>query len=399
MKLERYYSKFKGKRAAGIFLRVDGESPEITVVLLQERDYGIVIDNFWSNKDLDRALEDLPPHTPAFLAIDGKGIITRKLADKTTENVIGQLFPNMNTADVATFECGTFVSIARNNTVEEYVESILQRGVDVTNLYLGTSILQESYSFIKGRVAEIVVKNISHRFLQEELVDIVRLSTINEEPTYQIDDKDLTGDAVVAFSAGLRFWTSEHIDDGIHHISIESSRSNYLYALATRKLLPWLGLPLLGLLLINFVIYSSVYDQNVKLKSQLRDYQSAITQFDLLKKGYDTRLAFAKKNNSAGRTRNAFYFDQISSLKPSGILFTKIENAPTLRKSSAGEMSLFQTDLIVVKGSVSSGQVLNEWIKGLRELPWIVDVKVNSFEMKESSNTSVFEIHIKKRAI
>lgn len=399
MRLERFYSKFKGKTAAGVFLQMYGEEVQVSTVLLQEKDKGIVIDKFWNDDDLEIAISRLPNHVSVFLVIDGKGIVTRKISGNSAENVIGQLFPNINATEVASFECSNFVSIARNDTLQDYIALMTLKGVSVTNVYLGTALLSEGYGQLTVKESDILVNSLLHNFENDELVDISRVTPLATFPLYEVDGQQLNGSTLVAFSAALRFWTAEHIDDGIINSSIEVSRSNFLYNLATRKLLPWVGIPLFCLLLFNFFLYSDAFEKNSRFKTELRNYQSSISTYDALKKGYDTRVAFAKKNSLSGHTRNSFYFDQISAIKPSAIVLTKMENCPSPRKIHVGETPLFQPDLLYVSGSVNSGQVLNEWIKDLRELSWVAEIKVNSFEMKENSSASVFVLHIKKRGL
>lgn len=397
MKLDRFYSRFRGNTVAGVFLQQIGEESSFTAVVLQKKDKGIVIESCWNDNDLTATSKKLPPHIPVFLVADGKGIVTRKINGNSAENVIGQIFPNFNQTEVSYFECGNFVSIARNDTLNEYVQQASQKGMSVTNLFIGTALVNDVHSLLEVKPTEIIVQTLSHQFENGQLFNISKTTLSGATPFYRLDGNELDGAALVAFSAALRYWMVNEIEDGIALASIETIRETHIYNLASRKIIPLLALPLFALLLLNFLFFNEVFDKNNQLKSRLNDYQSSISRYDTLKKEYDTRQDFVKKNNLGGHTRNAMYFDQIAVSKPNGIVFMKLENCPPTRKARKGEDPKFQAELLLVQGTVSSGQILNEWIKELRAFSWIADIKVNSFDMKENSTLSVFELSIQKK--
>jgi hypothetical protein len=395
MKPDRFYKKLKSNTVAGVYLEYTGENYQLSLVLLKKKKQGIIIADY---REEEHAQTKLPAGIPVYLIVDGKGIVTRKLTGNSTSSaVIGQLFPNINASEIASFCCNQFVTITRNETLDEFVRYAQKLGFAVTNVYAGHAILNEVYPFLESKETELESDAFTYRFEEGKLHEIIRNPEARTNKTYPIDGKNISVRGLIAFGAAIRYWQLNDINDGISTSAILSSRLSFIYNYLIRKIIPIVVIPLFAMLLLNFLLFSNIYNKNQQLKIQLNDYQGSIARYDTLKKEYNLRQQFAKKNNLTGHTRNSFYFDQIAASKPEGIEFLRLENNPATKKSRKGDVPTFQPDALIVQGTVFSGQKLNEWIKNLRNLSWISDVKVSSFQVQENSSLFSFELYIQKK--
>ena len=67
---------------------------------------------------------------------------------------------------------------------------------------------------------------------------------------------------------------------------------------------------------------------------------------------------------------------------------------PPEKKTKKDEPAIFLNKIIIVKGNCKKSTELNEWIRGIKKMDWVIEVSVLNYKQENIKDLGEFEIMI-----
>lgn len=395
--------KFQPNEVAGleIFVHTDGAIDLHLVVLKKKKEELVFSKKVIFVPDLKTLKSYLSDTIPLVIVLNGKGILHKQLDSLPVETMqIPQaVLPNAKASDfcfqVLPQSSKNWISLVRKEEVEKWVFKLQQLGLQIVVVQFGGFSSCVFYPMISGVGNPF---NAGYYSLQlsndtREILKMSKNATNQPEPVF-LGDEETPNILLTAAGAAFQYLLQQSPTIYQNEL-VETAATDFRYKYGFKKLGWTLLMVTFGLLLINFLAFSWLHGQTQTQQSQLIYHQTQLNQLDTLQQQLLEKQQFFSKNKLLESSKVSFYGDEIGASLPSGIQLTTLQIFPdqASQQQKREKLFLFDKDKLVIKGNSRRSTILNEWIKTLKSLSWIEEVKVLPYTEKRGG-VGEFELEL-----
>jgi len=392
----------KGNTSVGIHIYIDENSNyDMSLLILQKKKSKLeILNTRTSLSNIDELKEYIPANKPIYLAIDGKGIIHKKInssGEIDDKTALSFVLPNAVVEDflIETNEINsekTFVSLARKEGVNEIINTLSKAEIKVHEIYLGCFSLNHSIALFDRDYQLIQIPNYKIDISEKKIYAIEKIENNFNEKSFSIGNSFVSDKAIVAFSLALSHFIDVEYEQKLPQVN--ENKDNYLY----RNLFIISGWSILvflfTMLLVNFLLFDYYNKKSNDLSYKVGQNKDLLAQLDTLSSQIKRKDEIVKKSGFFNNSRNSYYADRIAFLLDDNMELTQLEINPLLKKVKQGVEPQFTFDYIIVKGISKRSIDLNEWIHKLKKEDWVKAVNLQNYINETGQLTAEFELEI-----
>jgi len=401
-------SLLQSRSVAGIecILSSDGIQ-EISYTVLKKEKNKLVTDSSGSKiKDIESLKSCFPVSHPVFLAVNGRGIIHRKLSYSEGENdtsLLNKVLPAANPADFYLqkmyADAGSLiVSVIRKNAADALLNDLKKQGFSVIGCSLGPFSFQSLMPLLdNAATSRDVVVSGSKLFLGAN--EIAGFEPAGEDPDVSVKlvgGEELKPGLVVPFANAVQYFISSGREVMAKIPSVaeasEEFRQKRIFNFIAGAAIAFF----LVALLVNFLLFSSFSQTYEDFSTRVSANQNMIQQYEKLKTEVEQKQVFLEKTGLLEASRTSFYADRIAQELPNTIQLTRMDIFPLEKKSNTEEENMaFLPKNILISGVCKQSIQLNLWMGVLKKMEWVNDVSIVNFSQDKSENTGSFSIELR----
>jgi len=338
------------------------------------------------------------------LNLSGRGIL-----QKQTERIglidqshFSAVFPNANMEDfyVQNFQSGkrSFISIIRKTDADKWLGALRENGYVPLSLSLGPfpvqNIIPQLNNYDSGLVFDgnTIIRNEEGDWLSWNYDQQVKAPFPLKVGSEPIGERFL-----LAYAAAFQLILSDKIEQVIAHVPGLQGDFNEV---TNGKKLRVYGSLLLAvffvLLLINFVVFSSLKQSNDRLTAQVSQTAESAVDLQSITEQTIQKEALLDLLGWDGGINKTALVDQVASLMPAEITLDEISVNPIdIAKSRVQHVVSFSNRQIDIHGFAENIIPVNEWIARIKTRPWVKDIQLESYTFNNEKNTGQFLITVK----
>lgn len=399
--LKKLKEKITGfSKCAGVEAILLGDAVCYNFILLEKKGSLIsVLEKKENLSDINELKALIPKDTPVALAVNGRGILHRKLKEEGDEAyLLSQILPDAKVQDfyIQKYISGSqlFASVIRKATADTVFKEFLDSGIAVINLSLGPFSVGSILPFMQTTEDTFKLGTYSLTVQAGLLTEFV--SNPNPEAeNYKIGEEELAGTYLIAYSSAVQLFFPAEVRTKVESAVIQ----HYSSELLAKKKFQLMGKGMLAffflIALLNYLLYSHLREDNSLLTESSNRYQQTLTEVTNLQKKIEEKEYFLKRAGWLSFPKASFYSDEIASTVPASVKLTALIVNPLNEKLSKKEKKQhFQSDTILVSGVCSSPVVLNPWMNELKSKDWIKGLTTVDYSFDHKKRTGSFELEI-----
>ena len=361
------------------------EKGVLNLLELTKKKHEFVISNQNKQTNFKATIKELKGQKHLFLIVNDEQVLSKKIATTASDDktILSAAFPNIMLSNFY-FEsyCSedtTFVAIARKEIIDNLILKYKSAGIAVIDFSLGSMVMKQLKTFVTNQT--IHSSNALIQFGTEEITDIKKETTSNKN--YIINDLEIPNTAVLPL-AGIIGYYSKNTSSSISIMLKESYLQKRFFDVGLK-----IGLGvLMGILLINFLFFSSYREQVGKLTGELQLSETYKNQLNNLQKEVRQKKRLMKNVNAASNTKLSQYIDAIGLSVPNTILLTHINYQPIKGVVKLEKELHFDRNKIVLCGTSKENEKFSNWISVLEKTTWIENISILQYG-KGKRNTSL----------
>lgn len=385
-----------GKYLCGIEHTQKDNAPLIIGTFLKRVKKELRTENSFEVNTIEDIADKLPKHQHATLVINNQHVLTKLIEGDTNDilKLVHKSFPNINLEDfyfeVLTQGYKHFVSICRKSYINDIIDQYTKNDIYITNVSLGNSLTASIESFID--TTQIRSSNALIGF-NNHLIETYETNQQSQELSYyNINGLNTSNKELLSLSAALQDVLNTNQSQGNFESKAHQLQENYNQQRFYTQFLKFGGLFILGLLLVNFIIFNHYFNKANELTelSQLNTAtkERVITQQDIVLKKEKIVEDLLKSRDS----KTALYSNEVMQLLPNTIQLKTFSYQPLSKRIKADKPISLENQMIRISGDSTDSQQFSNWIYQLEQLQWVQKVAI---ELYGSNSKTKSEFSIK----
>jgi Tfp pilus assembly protein PilN len=371
-------------------VEVFSANERLAFVQLKQKKGEIIVEKqtFYETYD---ALLSAKPKTPVSLIINNEHVLHREVpsADVNDKKLLHKAFPNINLEDfyfeIWRRDTSSIVAICRKAYVDDTLAAL--KDVPISSVSLGVLALS---AIMRFPIPEILTTNM-------QTIDMVSEENIISTFTGGLNQYDINGQLVeniflMSFTGALQYWIPKSTTGNINELNTWLFDNYIQKALFTKGFRLALGI-LLGLLLINFILFTHYYDNATAAAQEISVNKAGIENIEVLKKNVLLKEERLKSLEISVASASSAIINNITASVPPGVLLQELLYNPLEKKVKAEENIIAQKNVILLSGSTINNTEFTGWVTHLQKKQSLADVTITSFG-KDQEGVTVFSLKI-----
>lgn len=352
---------------------------------------------------VDELKKHFATKTRIAINLNGKGILHRQLERTAEINAVnfGKLLPNADFNDfyIQHFVSGdqSFVSVIRKTEADKWIEQLINKGFLPLTLSLGPFAVQNIIPQLNIYGNEltfnghILQRNDEQNWTKYE-TDAMALNPF----TLKIETEGIHETLILPYAVAFQLVLATQLDlIKADVVSLDGALQKELTD-NQLKVKGFLVLTVLFLLLlVNFLLFSSLNTANAKLSEQVSRSAQSTTDIQQVSEQIQQKEALLKTLGWEGNINKSVLIDQVASLLPLEITWREATVDPIdVAESRIQKSMIFYSRRIQIKGVSEKIIPVNEWMARIKTRSWVKNVQLDSYTFNNESNTGQFTIFI-----
>ncbi len=368
----------------------------ILISLLKKSNDKIELEQNFETSNIEAASKRLSKKQHAVLIINNNNVLSKSINSDINDSLklVYKVFPNINLNEfyyeVLTQGKTHFISICRKDYVNKIIDAYKKSAISILNFSLGNIIISNVTQFISE---ETIVTSNSKVTLQNNYISTLEKTIPKNIVNYIINGLDASNKTIISIAGALQTilqTTSSHTNyDPVKQSFFNDYKQARFFSLFFKFGLFFI----LGLLLINFLIFNH-YFEKVKTLEQTSQINTA-NKTTILKLNEDVIKTKKLVDDvlKSNASKSSFYTNAIIQSLPNTILLTEFNFQPLLKRVKADQTIHYNDDSIFISGESSSSKVFSEWIAALEAKYWIKTIEIKDYG-DTSKSKSIFTIKL-----
>jgi hypothetical protein len=393
--LNRIKEKYRLNTCVGVSLRQDSAGLSIRCCKVKLEKDQLEIEDTWEVDDWELIANNKYKDTPVALHLDSRQILIKETAPMDLdEERLKSIFPSY---DAERFyhgqlqgESKQWVAFVRKDYIVEMIDRFAVSGYQVIKVFIGPFVLDailgqinsygDAYTF-DGHSIRIGAENKQwqeYRYGQE----------FESRFALKIGDHPIKAQYVTAYATAFSTLMADYVPEyGLLIPEVEEQRQSWLEKQKFNVNLLILGAVFFLLLLVNTFLFSHYYQENMALGDRVSNQQSTVQDLGKLEGGIKSNEQLLAELGWNGGVSKAWLLDQIgySIRQFTQISLAQIQVNP--QSKGLGNTVIQQADQIIIKGNSPTLEMLNLWLRELKNNPWIAKVSIEEYGNKQQDET------------
>ena len=343
----------------------------------------------------------LPVNSAVVLVCNGKGVIHRNhtITSSLVSEVVQTTFPNLKEQDFfyqnATLVNGGVLSLIRKDIVLDIISSLQSKKIHVLSLLLGPFATVGFFNLIGLRTERFFYDR--YQITLNGQGEIVEYSIVADQLSddIKIQDEHIPSVFVNTYTAACLYVLggADGISSSVFDLHFEEQKKIYKSVLLKHRGGLVLLVSALLVLLINFVVFSSLRKVNIQYQDQLTVSQTRLDRLDSLENFIKVKKLFISKAGWTDKMILSEPCDKIAQSVPAEIKLTELTIHPiNIAESRNTKEIVFENKKIVVKGFTKKIAVLNDWLKQVDAQTFVRDFKMKEYHFDTNAQEGYFQI-------
>ena len=392
--LDQLKDKYRLDRCLGISLRQEADALSFRCCTVHLKKEHLDIASTWENTGWESLKNDKNKELPIALHLDARQILIKESSyARLDEEQLKELLPSY---DAARFyhsfmpgEGTNWIAFVRKDYITEILGKFEALGYQVVKVFIGPFVLDGILGQINTYDHEFTFDRLNIR-LNEETKQWQHFQSGHEFDNrfvLKIGDHPIKQQYLTAYAAAFATLMNDYVAD--YAVDVPEVAECYQSWLEKQKFkinLIVIVAVLFMLLLINSLLFSHYYQENQNLENQVSSQQSTVKDLGKLESEIKTNEQLLADLGWNGGVSKAWLLDQIgySIRHYTQISLSQIQINPQAK--GLGNILIQQTDQITVKGNSPSLEMLNLWIRELKNNPWVVRISIEEYGNKQQDD-------------
>lgn len=399
--LEKWISD---RTAAGIEVVLKEHETSFNLVVLRRNGNTICIEKKAEGlKTADELKTLIDKKIPVILSITGKGVIHKKISDNerpyALQTLLNKAMPGaaLNDFNVQVSEINAeqaFVSLVRSSAGDAAIAGLTTQGIrNIANCFLGPFVLNDVFEQL-GITGSICLSTQRLKTDNNVVTEIQPAQSEQDVTMINVGTDQLSSNLLIAFAAAFSHFLPAK--KGIENsLRINNVKEEYTAKRKFERRGMTALVAVFILLLINFFVFSAYRDKNNELNGLYALNESAIQRYDTLKKEFSFKKQFLEENGLLEHSKTSFYADQLAKALPASISWTALKINPQKEVKNAEKNSFtFENKVLEIAGKCAQSIDLNEWMKTIRQQPWIDKLTLINYTQTKKTEPGVFTLRL-----
>ncbi len=402
---EQLINKLKStKKIGGVAIHIlpSGEWEWGLCILENKNNVVDIVDFKQYTTSLDHLQKNLSADTPLFLCIDGKGILHKKQTDR--HFTLQQMLPHAKSEEFYLqkyiSESSFFASIIRKDHLHEILDQFEQLGFHVNQVSLGPFCIDTLIPLLDQPTEALEAQYYQVEINQHGILNLDKSLHEPSNQTYRIADTSINNEMLFAYASALaHFVPNDNILmqswQGQERAS-KSWKAKRQYQLSLRVGL----MAIFSLLLINFLVYSLLFNRHKTLKVNYEEHAVQIKQLENIKKEIQQNEILLNALNWQQSVQIATIADQLALCMPVSINLEELQVYPQdMARWKKEKQIVFDHGIIIIRGHCKQPLYLQKWTVRLKKMAWVDYIDTPQYQYQDADQKGSFElkIHLKKR--
>jgi Tfp pilus assembly protein PilN len=344
--------------------------------------------------DLDKIKTAIPPNYPLAIHIDGKGFLHKNIGGSKVERhkIVSAFIPNAKDEDFYLQQTTHYISIIRKNVLEKWLSDFSKQIEMPVAVSFGPFVLELILPLISSLSGTLAGYALS--IIENHIVGF-SVNVPAEDALVKVGDQELKSSQLLSYAVALQFLVRVEVCcEGIQEV--EKTAADWTERLFFKKAGWAVMIFFLGLLLLNFVLYSIYDDKNKELQKQRYGSGNEYALQENLQKQVKQKEEFLQKAGWLSPSKMSYYADRLASAVPVSIKLTDMKLHPEEEVvENEIKKQVFRNGEIVITGTCSNPLALNSWIKLIDSYAWIESVNLNNYLYDNREHLANFKLDIK----
>ncbi|MCW8311114.1 hypothetical protein K7A41_07760 [Sphingobacterium sp. InxBP1] len=387
--------KYRLHSCIGISLRQEGEALSFRCCKVRLDKQQLEIEETWEVADWELLSNSKNQMIPVALHLESRQILIK---ESTTlfqdQDQLRTIFPSYDAARFYSVQfrgdTTNWIAFVRKDFVSDILDRLDTAGYQVIKLFIGPflldNILEQLNSYSNEYYFDRHAIHINAESRQWQRYQWA--NSFESRFALKIGDHPIKPQFVTAYAAAFSTLMADYIGDlSLAVPKVEEQRQLWLEKQKFKNNLALLTGALFLLLLINTFLFSHYYQENQDLESRVSTQQSTQKDLGKLEAEIKQNEQLLSQLGWNGGVSKAWLLDQIAYTirQYTQITLSQVQINPQTK--ALGNAVLQQPDQIVVKGNSPTLEMLNLWLRELKNNPWITKVSIEEYGNKQHDDT------------
>ncbi|WP_323787698.1 hypothetical protein [Psychroserpens sp.] len=384
-----------GNHFCGIEHTSSGEGEFIFVSVIKQSKKELNQEFNFELQSIKDVSEKFKKNQHAHLIINNEKVISKSLQSNQNEaqKLVYKSFPNINIEDfyfeVLSENNNHFISICRKDYVNTLIQKYLEHNTFITSISLGNNIFSTIKSFIKEQ--NVFTSNALIKLKEGQIITINK--TIVENKYYEINGLRVSNTEILSFSASIQSILKNNATTTNFEIKHSVLLNEFKQTRFFSQYLKFTGLFILGMLLVNFLLFNHYFNEVNHLQQITAVNKSTKQKILILDESVSKKQKLADDLLRSNGSKSSFYVNTIMNSLPETILLSEYDYQPLLKRVKPDKPIVLDTKAIMVSGRSSDSELFSTWIARLEQIDWVKKVDIISYGLS-SNHLPDFEIKI-----
>ena len=393
--LARIKEKYRLNDCIGISLRQEGDNLSFRCCKVRLDKEQLEIDETWEITDWELIANSKHRSIPVALHLEARQILIKESsAIGLDEDQLKSVFPSYDASRFYTVqmsgESKSWIAFVRRDYITEILDRFSAAGYEVIKVFIGPFLLDNILGQLNSYSSEYSFdRHAIHIHPENKKWQQYRWGDEFENRfALKISDHPIKQQYLLPYAAAFSTLMLDYVNDySIQVAAVEEQRQTWLEKQRFKINLVALTGLLFLLLLINTFLFSHYYQENQALEGKVSTQQSTVKDLDKLETGIKANEQLLSELGWNGGVSKAWLLDQIGYTirHYAQITLSQIQINP--QSKGLGNTVIQQADQLVVKGNSPTLEMLNLWLRELKNNPWITKVSIEEYGNKQQDDT------------
>lgn len=339
---------------------------------------------------------------PLIIIVNGKGVIQKKITfsennKSTLEEIVRENLPAIHAEeffiDLYRQENGVgYLSLCRKDHIDALLFEFRKNNYEIAAVFLGSPSvigLQPLWGSFNSIATSLHQVELTNNYL-----DTLSPKIASPEELIQIEDLSFHPRHTLGFATSLSYFMQHDIKES-NALQIQelpqrhAEKNKFKFLMAAAVCIAFV------VAIINVLFYTSFFDQNNKLETELSVYQGKYEQINKLLEDYQKNKSLIEGAGVLNGNKLSEYADRIGKTIPDEVTLGDLYfNPKNEDEDSEDSLVTFKTKSLILKGNCSKSFIVNEWINVLKMQKFIKDVSLEKFVYNNQGMLPNFEIKL-----
>jgi len=394
--LERLKQFYQLSQYLGISYRQEGDQEIFRCCTIQRTKDSLEIENTVTYLGWEKLSAVKDKLVPVSLHIDSRQVLFKEYTGQIVDDEsIKNIFPSYDADRFFKQELQgkdrSWYAFVRKDYVANLIQRFLQEGFIIISVSIGPFILDHILAQLNSYENRYTLdKHFIEIDADKETWKHYSYSDTHTSTfAIKVGDQPIKQEYVMAYAAAFSALMAKDLQD--YSLAEPTVKDAFVTAIEKKKfktnLLIFIGV-FFFLLMVNALLFNMYYTENESLGNRVSTQQSTVKDLGKIEQEIKTNEELITQIGWNGGVSKAFLLDKIgaSMRNFSSINLTQIQINPQQKVS--GTKTVQYPQVLLIKGTCLSLNILNEWIRGLKDYKWIEKVNIEEYGSKQVGETS-----------